>query len=70
VKPTRVHTFARSKFPITLTLYSHSGVELWSKTLTDPGEDLGVIDVPGFGGTEHAPVRCVIVYGDGTSEAY
>lgn len=68
-KPFILRTFPREKFPITFSLYSRRGGLLWRQTIEAP-ETFGALEVPGFGGTEHAPVTCVIKYGDGTQEAY
>lgn len=62
-----VRLFPRNKFPIVITMFSRTGEELWSKEITEP-QGLAAIAIPGYGGTEHAPVRVVIVFADGTSE--
>lgn len=67
--PTKLAMLPPEKFPVTIRLISRTGEELWKQVLPQP--DSGVLEavkVPGFGGTEHVPVRAIIEYGDGTWE--
>lgn len=62
-------SYPPEKFPLTLQLYSGtSGELLWSRTVTlDEARSLAKIEIPGYAGTEHYPVRSEVVYADGTT---
>lgn len=62
-----VHRFRPDQFPIIVTIYSKLGHELWSRTIEQP-QNLAAIAIPGYGGTEHAPVRVAIEFADGSME--
>lgn len=67
--PSARHNFPPEKFPITFRTYSgKTGELLWSRTVTlDEARSLAKVEVPGYAGTEHYPVRTEIVYADGTT---
>jgi hypothetical protein len=69
VKPIARHNYPPEKFPLTLRLYSGKTTELlWSRTVTlDEARSLAKIEIPGYAGTEHYPVRVEITYADGTA---
>jgi hypothetical protein len=56
-------------FPLTIRLFSgKTGEVLWSRTITiDEARGLAKIDVPGYAGTEHYPVRSEITYANGAT---
>lgn len=59
--------FPRHMFPITLRIYSgKDGAEIWTHTSKEPER----VQVPGYAGTEHYPVRVRIEFADGTSSEY
>jgi hypothetical protein len=68
-KPTARHDYPVSKFPVTYRLYSgKTGELLWERTVSlGDARNLARVEVPGYAGTEHYPVRAEITYGDGTS---
>jgi hypothetical protein len=59
-----------NKFPITLRLHSgKTGEVLWSRSVTiDEARNLAKVQIPGYAGTDHYPVRAEIEYADGTTE--
>lgn len=67
-KPTARHDYSPEKFPLTMRLYSgKTGEVVWSRTVTlDEARGLAKIQIPGYVGTEHYPVRTEITYADGT----
>lgn len=67
--PAARHDFSPEKFPITFKIYSgKTGELLWSRTVTlDEASSLAKLEVPGYAGTEHYPVRTEITYADGTA---
>lgn len=67
-KPIARHNYPPEKFPLTLQLYSGKTNELlWSRTVTiDEARSLAKIEIPGYVGTEHYPVRAEILCADGT----
>lgn len=67
--PVAFHLYPAEAFPITIRLISGlDGSELWSRTVQKP-DTLGVVEIPGYGGTEHVPVRAVIHFADGTEQS-
>ncbi len=64
------HDFSPTKFPLTIKLYSSkTGELLWARAVTlDEARGLAKVEIPGYGGTEHYPVRVEIEYADGTTE--
>lgn len=69
-KPTARHDFSESQYPLTLRLYSgKTGELLWERTVTlAEAQQLAKVEIPGYGGTEHYPVRSEITYADGSIE--
>ncbi len=67
----RLHNYPPEKFPITLQLYSgKTGECVWSRTVTlDEARSLAKIEIPGYAGTVHYPVRAVVTYADGTHDS-
>ena len=68
--PLVYHTLSRGKFPFTIDLVSgKTGEVVWSRTVTIAEARTGAkIEVPGFNGSEHYPVRAEIKYADGTTD--
>jgi len=68
--PLVYHDLPRGKFPFTIDLVSgKTGAVVWSRTITIAEARTGAkIEVPGFAGSEHYPVRAEIKYADGTTE--
>lgn len=59
-----LHRLPSEAFPVTIRIRSSKTNEvLWTRTIEQPptASDLVGIEVPGFGGTEHAPVYVDIV---------
>lgn len=69
-KPIVHHDLPPAKFPFTLRIYSgKTGEVVWSRTVTlDEAQSLAKVEIPGYAGTEHYPVRVEIEYADGTTE--
>ncbi len=69
-KPTANVDFSRDKYPITIRLIGGpTGVVVWERTVTlEEAEGLAQVEIPGFAGTEHYPVRAEIVDADGTTD--
>jgi hypothetical protein len=67
--PTARHNLPPERFPLTLRLYSgKTGELLWSRTVTlAEARNLAKIEIPGYAGTEHYPVRSEFEYADGTT---
>ncbi len=67
-KPTARCDLTPDKFPLTIRYFSGStGELLWSRTVTiHEARGLAKIEIPGYAGTAHYPVRSEIVYADGT----
>jgi hypothetical protein len=68
-KPAARHDLPPKSFPFKIQLYSgKTGELLWSRTVTlDEARALATIEIPGYAGTEHYPVRAEFVYADGTT---
>ena len=68
--PLVCHELPRGKFPFTIKIVSGTtGEVVWSRTVTIAEARTGAkIEVPGFAGSEHYPVRAEIKYADGTTE--
>jgi hypothetical protein len=68
---TKISTLAQM-FPITVSMFSRDGVELWCTTVDDPGndDDSPTMDLRGFWYVieEQGPITCVVTYGDGTND--
>lgn len=64
------HNFSPTKFPIAIRIYSGKTKEvIWSREITlEEARSLAKVDIPGYAGTEHYPVRTEIAYADGTTE--
>jgi hypothetical protein len=62
--------FSPTKFPIAIRIYSGKTKEvIWSREITlAEARDLAKVEIPGYAGTEHYPVRTEIAYADGTTE--
>ena len=61
------HKIPPEAFPITIQIFSGStGEVLWSAIVEKPQpiDSWARIEIPGFGGTKHAPVRVEVKYGD------
>jgi hypothetical protein len=69
-KPCARHDFAPAMFPLTIRIYSGKTQDLlWSREVTlDEAKGLAKVEIPGYAGTEHYPVRTEIAYADGTTE--
>lgn len=67
--PTARHDYPVTKFPITYRLFrGKTGDLLWERTVTlEEARRLAKVEIPGYGGTEHYPVRAEIAYADGTT---
>ena len=65
----RLINYSPEKFPLTFQLYSgKTGELLWSRTVTiDAARSLAKIEIPGYAGTEHYPVRAKVTCADGTT---
>lgn len=71
VMDAKLHMLPASKFPVTIRLISKQGHELWSAVVERPPKSaLEVVEIPGFAGTEHVPVKVKLEFGDGTHEEY
>ncbi len=70
-KPMALHLLPASAYPFTIRIFSgKTGEVIWSKTvqLPRPSTKLAALEIPGYSGTEHTPVRVEIEYADGTTE--
>lgn len=58
------------KFPMRMKIVSgKTGEVLWSRVITlDEARTLARVEIPGYAGTEHYPVRAEIQYADGTTD--
>ena len=67
--PSARHDLLRERYPLTLRIYSgKTGDVVWSRTVTlDEARQLAKVEIPGYAGTEHYPVRVEITYADGTT---
>jgi hypothetical protein len=67
-KPTARHDLPPDAFPLTIRYFSgKTGELLWSRTVTlHEARGLAKINIPGYAGTDHYPVRAEIEYADGT----
>lgn len=65
----RLVNYPPEKFPLTFRLYSGTTGELvWSRTVTiEDARSLAKIEIPGYAGTAHYPVRSEIICADGTT---
>lgn len=65
MKPRARHDLTPDQFPLTIRVYSGKTNELlWSRTITLlEARGVAKIDIPGYAGTEHYPVRAEIEYG-------
>lgn len=70
MKPASLHLLRPEMFPITIRIISgKDGSELWSRTIERPPSGvLDAIEIPGYGHTDHAPVRVAITFADGSEE--
>ena len=62
----KVHLVPSKAYPVTIRLFSRHGHELWSKVVDKPQDGVQAVEIPGYGDTDHVPVKCVIEYADGT----
>lgn len=63
------YSLPSSSFPLTITIFSGKTDEiLWQQTISlDDARQIAKLHVPGYGNTEHYPVRVEYKYGDGTT---
>jgi hypothetical protein len=62
----KIHMLPRGAYPVTIRIMSCKGHEIWHKVIQKPPKGVATIKIPGYGGTEHAPVKVFIKYADDT----
>lgn len=69
-RPRARHDFTPDKFPLTIRIFSgKTGEVIWSREVAlEEARDLAKIEIPGYAGTEHYPVRTEIAFADGTTD--
>lgn len=64
-----LHLLPAELFPVTIRIFSGATGEILWSTIVNPLDGKPVpIQIPGFAGTEHVPVRVEIKHADGSIE--